>query len=178
MPRRMPRLKKWLFLTSLFFLLIVLLLFGLGSTPGYRLQTWVLTPFFGDPIERATRSLSGNQAIDCGRVVIRGNPSQATHCSLAAQSKGLPFRVVYELQGTDSDIADAFVRTPDGRLFRVAYDSYPQGCGFSIWFQRIYSAQCAQPQGVDVDSNGRLTCPFATQFDPRGAKHGPLLIFR
>jgi hypothetical protein len=178
MPRRMSRLKKWLLLSSLFFLLVVLLLFGLGGTPGYRLQTWILTPLFGDPIERTTRSLSGNQAIECGRVGVRGNPSKATLCSLAAQYKGLPFRVAYELQGIDSHIAEAIVRTPDSRLFRVTYDSCPQGCGFSIWFQRTYSAQCAQPQGVVVDSNGRLTCPFATPLDPSGVKHGPLLIFR
>jgi hypothetical protein len=173
----MLKLMKWFFLGSVFVLLIAIVLLWLAHEFGYPLQTHVLTPLFGDPIDRMARRLAGREAINCGRVGWHGDPNEATRCSLEAQAKGLPFRVVYRIPGVDSIIADAFVHTPDGRLIRIVYDSCPQGCGFSIWFQRIYYAPCEQPQRLGVDSHGRLTCPFAAPFDPRRVKHGPLLIF-
>lgn len=176
MPRIVSKPVKWFSLASFFFLLIALLLFGPGETLRYRFQKEVLTPAFGDPIDQTTRRLAGHAAINCGRVAIHGDPSEATSCSLAAQAKKQPFRVVYDRQGTDSQIADAIVRDAKGKLYRVEYDSCPAGCGFSIYYQRTYLASCAQQQGLIGDPGGRLTCPFSEPFDPKGVKHGPLIF--
>ncbi len=177
MPERMLKLVKWLFLGSVFILLIAIVLLWQGRTLGYPLQKHVLTPLFGDPIDRMARRLAGREAINCGRVGWHGDPRSATSCTLAAQAKGLPFRVVYESPGSESSYSNALVRTPDGRLFRLFYDSCPGACNFSFWLQATYAAPCAQQPGMTAGSNGRLTCAFATPLDPGRVKHGPLLIF-
>ena len=174
---RMLKLMKWFLLGTVLALLIAIVLLWQGRTLGYPVQTHVLTPIFGDPIDRMARRLAGREAINCGRVGWHDGPNEATRCALEAQAEGLPFRVVYESHGIESSYSNALVRTPDGLLFRVFYDSCPGVCNFSFWLQATYAARCAQPAGMTVGSDGRLTCAFAAPFDPRGVKHGPLLIF-
>ncbi len=172
-----PKLWKWFVLAAWVTSFIALTLFSIGLSYGDWLQERVFTPIFGEPIDQMTRHLAGRDAIDCGRVRIRRDPAMATSCALEARAKRSPFRVAYDVVGTDSLIADGFAIGPDGRLFRVLYDGCPEGCGFSILRQSTYAAECAPPQNLVMDSHGKLTCLFAKPFDPDEAKHGPVLIF-
>jgi uncharacterized membrane protein YuzA (DUF378 family) len=68
----------------------------------------------GDAMERRSRQLASMGAINCGRVGIGGNPKKPTDCALVANSAAAPFRIRYDIQGIDSDVAGGFARTPDG----------------------------------------------------------------
>ena len=177
MPGTPKKILRRTALGTLFLLASVFLFLWITATFGYSIQTHLISPIFGDPIERTTRRLAGRDAVDCGRVDIHGDSTSATRCSLDAQSEGRSFRVIYNRQGTDSTIADAFIRTLDGRLYRIGYDSRPQGRGFSLLRQRTYSAPCLASENFVVDPRGRLYCHFPKQVDLDGLRYGPLLLF-
>ena len=65
-----------------------------------------------DKLETESKRLAGPGAIDCGRVEIKGDPKEATECAIEAQKAAKPFRIRYDLQGIDSFVAVAIVRTP------------------------------------------------------------------
>jgi hypothetical protein len=69
-----------------------------------------------DLLEQQSKEFAGPGAVDCGRVPIDGDPKVASDCALAAQSMGKPFRVRYHIQGFDSFVGVAIVRTPIGTV--------------------------------------------------------------
>jgi hypothetical protein len=163
----------WLLTVSI----AILILAFLPMLAGFARQDEFQLRVLGASIERKTRSLAGRGVVDCGTVKPGSDPGKATLCGLAAHSREVPFRVVYMLQGIDSTVADAFVQSPEGRLFRIAYDSCPQGCGFSLWHQRTYTVPCAKPQVLTIDPHGHLTCPIGSPDDGGVAEYGPLAIY-
>jgi hypothetical protein len=108
-------------------------------------------------LDSESRRLAGPHAIDCGRVSLNGNPEAATKCALLAQKAGKPFRVRYDLQGIDSEVALAIIRSPVGTVCRLLYDSDPSGGG-----RRgggvVLSRKCPDPGHLWVDSGGRIDC--------------------
>jgi hypothetical protein len=108
-------------------------------------------------LDSESKRLAGAHAIDCGRVLLDGNPKAATNCALSAQKAGKPFRLRYDLQGVDSEVALAIVRTPEGTVCRLLYDSDPSGGG-----RRgggvVFSRRCPDPVHVWVDPTGRIDC--------------------
>lgn len=102
--------------------------------------------------------LAGFRSINCGRIKIGQNPANATTCALKANEAGQPFRVIYNIQGIDSSVAGGIVRTSDGKLFALSYDSCPMGCGFSFLQQRVKIAACPQPYHLYTNPKGRLNC--------------------
>ena len=113
-------------------------------------------PAAEDRLEIESKRLAGPGAIDCGRVKINGDPKKATQCALDAQKSANPFRVLYDLQGIDSVVAIAIVRTDIGTVGTLTYDSDPSGggnVGAVIWPKR-----CPEPVHVSITPSGRLDC--------------------
>ncbi len=124
----------------------------LSARPGTHRS--VLLP--GD-LEVQTSNFAGLGALDCGRVLISGDPKIATECALAAQRAGKPFRVRYDLQGIDSLVAVAIVRTQVGTVETLMWDSDPSGGG-----RRgpgvVFPKRCPEPVHLWVNPNGRINC--------------------
>ena len=110
-----------------------------------------------DLLEKRSLQLAGLNAVDCGRVVLRAEPKQATDCALAANKAGKPFRVRYDMQGIDSSVAVAFVRLPGGTVQALSYDSDPSGGGGRLGGV-IYVSQCPVPIHLFTTPKGNLTC--------------------
>jgi hypothetical protein len=108
-------------------------------------------------LELQSKNLAGPEAVDCGRVLIQGNPKIATECALKAQKAGKPFRVRFDLQGIDSFVAVGFVRTQDGTVESLMWDSDPSGGG-----RRgpgvVFVKKCPEPVRLWVGSDGRVGC--------------------
>lgn len=115
-------------------------------------------PFTGDLMDWKARYLAGFRGTNCGRVKIGADPTKATRCALDAYAAGRPFRVAYNFQGFDSQIAGGIVRTSRGKLQALSYDSCPMGCGFSLTQQRVQVAACPEPYYLYVSPKGRANC--------------------
>jgi len=114
---------------------------------------------FGDAWERQSRKLSGDHAVDCGRVRVHRSAEAATECALKAFHAGKPFRVRYDLQGYDSDVSAGLVYTPEGKLYGLVFDGDPYGQGGTSWSrQRTEKVPCPVPPQLYVNPNGRLNC--------------------
>jgi hypothetical protein len=114
--------------------------------------TLPLSRLTGDRMDWESQLLAGLRSVNCGRVRIRGDASLATQCALHANAEGKPFRVIYEIQGYDSNVAGAVVRTHSGRLLFLSYD------GMSLLRQRIGVSPCPQPYHLYVNPLGRINC--------------------
>jgi hypothetical protein len=108
-------------------------------------------------LDSESKRLAGVHAIDCGRVSLDGNPKAATTCALSAQKAGKPFRVRYDVQGVDSEVALATVRTPEGTVCRLLYDSDPSGGGHRGGGV-VLSTRCPDPVHLWEDPRGRIDC--------------------
>jgi hypothetical protein len=110
-----------------------------------------------DLLEKQSWQLAGPGAVDCGRVPLRSDPTSATDCAMAANKAGKPFRVLYDMQGIDSYVAEAYVRSPDGTLQALMWDSDPAGGG-----RRgpgvVNVMQCPTPVHFYATAKGQLTC--------------------
>ena len=127
----------------------------------------------GDVMERRSLQLATARAINCGRVEIHNDPKQATECALAANLAGAPFRIRYEIQGIDSDVAGGFVRTPSGQLFALSFDGDPQGGGGTSFVrQRVTVKECPTPYHLYVNPKGRLNC-FQQHLSPPASIMSP-----
>jgi hypothetical protein len=133
----------WIFIPTL------LVAFLLADVAQITLPLFRLT---GDRMDYESQFLAGLRSVNCGRVRIRGDASRATQCALRANAEGKPFRVIYEVQGYDSIVAGAVVRTQSGRLLFLSYD------GMSFLRQRVDVAPCPQPYHLYVNPLGRLNC--------------------
>ncbi len=110
-----------------------------------------------DLLEKRSQQLAGPNALDCGRVAPRAEPKKATDCALAANKAGKPFRVRYDMQGIDSYVAVALVRSPDGTVEALSYDSDPAGGGGRA-HEIVGVSKCPAPINLYASSTGRLTC--------------------
>jgi hypothetical protein len=113
-----------------------------------------------DAMEEGSRKLAGPKAIDCGRVGIHQDPKLATDCALSAFKAGKPFRVRYDLQGIDSSVAAGLIRTPDGKLYGMVFDSVGMTKSGSPNEKLRYfiTTACPKPVHVWVTESGRLNC--------------------
>ena len=110
-----------------------------------------------DFMERHSQKLAGPRGINCGRVGISENPAAATKCALRSQASKRPFRVRYDIQGIDSSVAVAMVRTPSGIVSTLMYDSDPAGAGGQL-HGVIHARPCPNPLHLRVNSKGRIDC--------------------
>ena len=114
--------------------------------------TLPLSRLTGDRMDWESQFLAGLRSVNCGRVRIRGDASLATRCALHADAERKPFRVIYEIQGYDSNVAGAVVRTRKGRLLFLSFD------GMSFLRQRVDVTPCPQPYHLYVNPLGRINC--------------------
>lgn len=117
-----------------------------------------------DRLEIESKRLAGAGAIDCGRVEIKGDPKDATQCAIAAEKAAKPFRVRYDIQGIDSAVAVAIVRTPVGTVGVLTYDSDPSG-GSHVG-EAVYPKRCPEPVHLWINPSGRINC-FQQETSPR-----------
>jgi hypothetical protein len=155
--RRKCRLVFWI-LASVLVCLTLLLFDSMG-------MTYPLTLLTGDAMDWKSHYLAGPLSVNCGRVRVGVDASSATQCALQADAKAKPFRVIYNIQGIDAMVAGGIVRTRDGKLLALTYDSCPSGCGFSLLQQRASVTPCPQPYHLYVNPKGRLNC-FQPQLSP------------
>jgi hypothetical protein len=109
-----------------------------------------------DKLEIESKKLAGPGAIDCGRVKIKGDPKDATECAIGAQKAAKPFRIRYDLQGIDSLVAVAIVRTPSGTVGALTYDGDPSGGGHVG--EVVYPKRCPEPVHLWINPSGRIHC--------------------
>jgi hypothetical protein len=143
----------------------IILLGGSGPVPKKGEPAKTLQP---DLLEQQSKELAGPAAVNCGRVPVAGNPKMATNCALAAQIAGKPFRVRYDIQGIDSFVAVAIVRTPIGRVGALQYDSDPAGGGGRA-HEVVYPKMCPEPVHLWVNPSGRINCFQAKSSPPKDA---------
>lgn len=95
----------------------------------FVLMQWVW--WFHDPrhdgLDKEMRQLSGWLAVDCGRVPINGNPSDANACVQSAFLAHKPFIVRYDEQGFDSEVAHGIAATPQRQFYFLDYQSDASG---------------------------------------------------
>jgi hypothetical protein len=119
----------------------------------------IVTLVIGDSMDWHTKWLARLHGVNCGRVKVRGSPTAATSCALKANADGKPFRVAYNIMGFDAFVAGGVVRTPDGELYGLSFDSDPSGGGgVSLLGQRVDISPCPKPIHLWVNPKGRINC--------------------
>jgi len=113
-----------------------------------------------DRLDNESRRLAGPRGINCGRVPVNGDPKSTTRCALKAQEEERPFRVLYDLQGVDSSVTVGVVRTPEGAVCALTFDSDPSGGsgGGSRGYGIIQASRCPDPVHLSVGQDGRIDC--------------------
>jgi len=144
--------KRILWIAAWFFAVWIVLAFLLTPV-GY-----LTVPIFGDAMDWKSHYLAGLRSVNCGRVKNRGDASNATKCALDANARGEAFRVAYQVQGIDSIVIGGIVRTSNGKLLSLTYDSCPAGCGFSLLRQAVFVSACPEPYNLYVNEKGRINC--------------------
>ena len=115
---------------------------------------------FSEAIDCVSRDLSGNEAVDCGRVRLLRNPKNANNCVIRAFNQRKPFRVRYDQQGLDTLAARGIVMTPDGRLIEIGWASNTWLASAHIPSDTGYVDQhpCTQPARLKTNPQGELEC--------------------
>jgi hypothetical protein len=107
-----------------------------------------------DLLEQESRRLAGPGAVDCGRLPVAGDPKPASDCVLSAQKMGKPFRVRYDMQGVDSFVAVALVRSRTRTVDDLLYDSDPSRGGHAA--ATVCLRRCPVPVRFRLNSDGRV----------------------
>jgi len=130
----------------------------------------------GHPMTTAMSKSAGDSATDCGRVPASGDPAAASECAMKSFNDKKPFFVRYDLPLPDAEMAIATVRSADGKLSTVQYDSKgwekPQEGGELSADKKIASAPCPTPNMLRVAGSGRVTCYPPTQMPAGMSPHG------
>jgi len=117
------------------------------------------TPWGDDSLNTVSLKLGSAEAVNCGRVPIRGDPKPATGCVLTAFSNKRPFRVRYDLHGVDSEIAFGVVGTPEGKVFEIDFDGNPAGGGRTPPGGGMTTIKtCPMPIVLKVSASGGVFC--------------------
>ena len=120
--------------------------------------------------------LAGSGATDCGRIGMSGDVQTASHCAMEANTAKKPFYVRYDLPMPDAQMAIATLRTSDGKLMSVQYDSKGwekplEGAKLSE-NKTVAVGPCPTPENLRIASSGRVTCFPPTKMPPGMTPHG------
>jgi len=81
-----------------------------------------------DDFTNRVKAVAGEGAEDCGVAAI-GEGSDQTQCVAFNFGQENPSFAIFNEQGSDSTIANAFAVNADGRVFQLLFDSDPTGGG-------------------------------------------------
>ena len=110
------------------------------------------------------RTLAGADAINCGTVQVRQDPSAATNCALGAFTREDAFYVRYYVQGIDSEVAGGLAYDKKGNMSALEFDSMGWDSeGLSKGSRladgnHIIVEPCPPPVALHKSHSGRLTC--------------------
>src|SRR3954471_14285198 len=129
-----------------------------------------------DAMSAELTRLAGSGATDCGRIGMSGDVQTASHCAMEANTAKKPFYVRYDLPIPDAQMAIATVRTADGKLMSVQYDSKGwekplEGAKLSD-DKTVAVGPCPAPENLRIASSGRVTCFPPTKMPPGMTPHG------
>jgi len=85
--------------------------------------------YLGTLMDRRMRLIAGNDALDCGRVKLNGDPKASLRCARKAVSQKRAFFVRFDWVGIDSFLSDGFAGDNSGDVYSVKFDSYGWGGG-------------------------------------------------
>jgi len=94
--------------------------------------------YLGTLMDRRMRFIAGNDALDCGRVKLSGDPKASLRCARQAISKKRAFFVRLDSAGMDSSLSNGFAGDGSGNVYSVAFDSLG----------------CAPSPGIEILDNG------------------------
>lgn len=81
----------------------------------------------GGFMDQRMRLLAGNNALDCGRVKVNGDPKASVRCARKAISTKRAFLVRVDSAGMDSLLSDGFAGDGSGNVYSVRFDSLGWG---------------------------------------------------
>jgi hypothetical protein len=113
-------------------------------------------------LDDTAKKRAGKGAVSCGTVPPDGSRTAANACVEAAFLAGRPFWVRFDKPGTTSKTADVIVRTPEGRVLFLRYDSSP--CGSSACGAQIVETACT---GAFVMADPLEPVACATRAEPQ-----------
>lgn len=79
--------------------------------------------YLGTLMDRRMRLIAGNDALDCGRVKVGGDPKASLTCARQAISKKRAFFVRLDSFGQDSFLSYGFAGNGSGKVYSVTFDS-------------------------------------------------------
>jgi TonB family protein len=88
---------------------------------------WCSDEYLGTLMDRRMRLIAGNDALDCGRVKLNGDPKPSLRCARKAISHRRAFVVRFDYAGMDSSISDGFASDGSGKVYSVRFDSMGWG---------------------------------------------------
>jgi len=83
--------------------------------------------YLGTLLDRRMRLIAGNNALDCGRVKIDGDPKASLKCAHQAIKNKRAFVLRLDSFGIDSFLSDGFAGDGSGNVYSVAFDSLGYG---------------------------------------------------
>ncbi len=129
-----------------------------------------------DPMTEAMSKTAGSGATDCGHVPTGGDNTSASECAMEAFNDKKPFFVRYDLPMPDAQMAIATVRSADGKMFTMQFDSKgwekAQEGGTLSADKKIGSVPCPKPDQLRIAGSGRVTCFPPTQMPSGMSPHG------
>ncbi|MCI0569536.1 MAG: hypothetical protein L0Y66_02180 [Myxococcaceae bacterium] len=109
--------------------LLLAILMLAGCTSAQRPSTFRVAATRCEPcrIDALAGQLAGTGAEDCGWARTGAQRAQVQACALRALETERPFHALMTMQGIDSIVVHAFVRTPAGEYIQLTSDSDPGG---------------------------------------------------
>jgi hypothetical protein len=121
-----------------------------------------------DSLDQQMRTLAP-YGKDCGRVRIGEDARAATDCAMSSFNRKRSFRVRYDMEGIDSDVAVGLVGDSAGAVTALIFDGDPSGGGgTSLRRQRVGVSPCPTPVRLSTSAKGRLNC---FQPDPKAERN-------
>lgn len=115
--------------------------------------------YLGTLMDRRMRLIAGNDALDCGRVKVGGDPKAGLTCARQAIAKKRAFFVRLDSFGMDSFLSFGFVGDGSGKVYSVTFDSL--GIGPSPGIEILDNSRdaveiCSKPVHIrkEVSSKG------------------------
>jgi TonB family protein len=83
--------------------------------------------YLGTLMDRRMRLIAGNDALDCGRMKVDGDPKPGLRCARRSISRKHTFFVRFDSFGIDSFVSDGFAGDGSGKVYSVVFDSLGLG---------------------------------------------------